>query len=92
VCRGDLRIGDALQGCVEGSREGPAAFIVRTARPSGRGDRSAFAGGLSRRRDAVSRQRVTVFFGALERAGSSRSGSSEPGREPEFVDRFHPEA
>jgi hypothetical protein len=92
VCRGGLRTGDALQGCVEGSREGPTAFIVWTARPSGRGDRSAFAGGLSRRRDAVSRQRVTVLFGALERADSSRSGSSEPGRRPEFVDRFHPEA
>lgn len=75
VCRGGLRTGDALQGCVEGSREGPTAFIVWTARPSGRGDRSAFAGGLSRRRDAVSRRRVTVLFGAPEGVGSLRSSS-----------------
>jgi hypothetical protein len=88
-CRGGLRTNAAAQRFVDESREGPTAFADVMSRPSGRGAASSSAGGLSRRRGAVSRRLAPVLLGAPERAGSSRSSSSELGRRPEVVKRFH---
>lgn len=88
-CRGGLRTNAAAQRFADESREGPTAFAGVMSRPSGRGAASSSAGGLSRRRGAVSRRLAPVLFGAPERVGSSRSSSSELGRRPEVVKRFH---
>lgn len=88
-CRGGLRTNAAAQRLDDESREGPTAFAGVMSRPSGRGAAPSSAGGLSRRRGAVSRRLAPVLLGAPRRAGSPRSSSSELGRRPEVVKRFH---
>lgn len=88
-CRGGLRTNAAAQRFAEESHERPTAFAGVMSRPSGYGASPTSARGLSRRRDAVSRRLAPVLLGAPERAGSSRPSSSEPGRRPEVVKRFH---